>query len=221
MRVKLIAACAVTGVLATAGTAGAKPPPSAGAQPLSPTQAAALIGAPSLVSGSSVTRAVTPEEALAAAARPGATVSVAPGFSLEQAVGLAPAIDRAAASTASGLRTAGAMAAATGCAANVGSWQWGTWPYDQWITDTTYWCAVYGDHITYRSSSVGAGGTLCGVNSTGSALISGGIGYTWFVMRSSAVYSCPTVIPWITLHPSHYLDISRNAWGNSAIVGTS
>jgi hypothetical protein len=28
------------------------------------------------------------------------------------------------------------------------------------------------------------------------------------------------VIPWITLHPSHSLDVSRNAWGNSAIVAT-
>jgi hypothetical protein len=217
MRMKLLAAGVLAGLLMSAGTAAAKPP---GVQPLGPDEAAALIGAPSLVSGSSVTRAVTPEEALAAATRPGATVSVAPGLSLEQAVGVAPAGNRAGGSTTSGLRGAVATTAGTGCAANVGSWTWGTWPYDQWITDTTYWCAVYGDHITYRSSSVGAGGTLCGTNSMGNALISGGIGYSWFVIRSSAVYSCPTVIPWITLHPSHYIDISRNAWGNSAIVGT-
>ena len=40
-----------------------------------------------------------------------------------------------------------------------------------------------------------AGGTLCSTNWTGSALISGGIGYSWFVMRSSAGFACPTRDP--------------------------
>jgi hypothetical protein len=139
-------------------------------------------------------------------------VSVEPGLSLREAVGLG----------SSGATPSATVAAeaASGCAANAAWWQWGTWPYEQRITDTTYWCAVYGDHITYRSSSVNGDGTLCSTNWTGSALISGGIGYSWFVMRSSAGFACPTVIPWITLHPSHYLDVSRNAWGNSAIVAT-
>ena len=201
MRIKLLVAGAVTGLLATAGAASAKAPPAGGARPLPVAEATALAAAGG--SSGSTTWAVSAEEALAAASRPDATVSVVPGLSLREAVGL-------------GSTTV--VAAASGCAANAAWWQWGTWPYEQRITDTTYWCAVYGDHITYRSSSVTAGGTLCSTNWTGSALISGGIGYSWFVMRSSAGYSCPTVIPWLTLHPSHYLDVSRNAWGNSAIV---
>jgi hypothetical protein len=203
MRVKLLVAGAVAGLLATAGAASAKAPPAGGARPLPVAEATALAAAGG--SSGSTTWAVSAEEALAAASRPDATVSVVPGLSLREAVGLAPT-------------AAVAAEAASGCAANAAWWQWGTWPYEQRITDTTYWCAVYGDHITYRSSSVTAGGTLCSTNWTGSALISGGIGYSWFVMRSSAGYSCPTVIPWLTLHPSHYLDVSRNAWGNSAIV---
>ena len=209
MRVKLLVAGVLTGLLTTGGAAMAKAPPAGGARPLSPAEASAL--AASGFSSGSVTRAISAEEALAAASQPGATVSVEPGLSLREAVGLGSA----------GTTTAAVAAAdATGCAANAAWWQWGTWPYEQRITDTTYWCAVWGDHITYRSSSVNGNGTLCSTNWTSSALISGGIGYSWFVMRSSAGFSCPTVIPWITLHPSHYLDVSRNAWGNSAIIGS-
>jgi hypothetical protein len=205
MRIKLLVAGAVTGLLATAGAASAKAPPAGGARPLPVAEATALAAAGG--SSGSSTWAVSADQALAAASQPDATVSVAPGLSLREAVGL-------------GSTAAVAAEAASGCAANAAWWQWGTWPYEQRITDTTYWCAVYCDRITYRSSSVTGGGTLCSTNWTGSALISGGIGYSWFVMRSSAGFSCPTVIPWITLHPSHSLDVSRNAWGNSAIVAT-
>jgi hypothetical protein len=40
-------------------------------------------------------------------------------------------------------------------------------------------------------------------------------------MRSSAGFSCPTVIPWVTLHPSHYEDIARNSWGSTSEVGSN
>ena len=214
MRVKLLVAGVLSGLLTTGGAAFAKAPPADGPRPLPVAEATAL--AATGVSSGSVTRSVSAEEALAAASGPGATVSVAPGLSLREAVGLGSA----GATPGTSPSATAAAEAASGCAANAAWWQWGTWPYEQRITDTTYWCAVYGDHITYRSSSVTGGGTLCSTNWTGSALISGGIGYTWFVMRSSAGFACPTVIPWITLHPSHYLDVSRNAWGNSAIVAT-
>jgi hypothetical protein len=38
-------------------------------------------------------------------------------------------------------------------------------------------------------------------------------------MRSSAGWSCPTTFPWITLHPSHYEDVSRNVWGSTGYAG--
>ena len=173
MRMKLLVAGALTGLLATAGTTSGE----AAAGRRRPATSPGAGGCARRSAGARReqlgTRAVSPEEALAAASLPGATVSVTAGLSLEQAVGLAPA----AAKPATRAAAPGPSASdASGCAANVASWRWGTWPYDQWINDTTYWCAVYGDHITYRSSSVSAGGTLCGTNSTGSALISGGLG---------------------------------------------
>lgn len=114
-----------------------------------------------------------------------------------------------------------AAAENTACSANAAWRQWGTWPYEQRITDTTYWCAVYGGQITYRSSTASGSGTLCGSSWATSQLISGGIGYSWFVIRSSVGFACPTVVPWITLHPSHYEDISRNSWGSTAEVGSN
>lgn len=215
MRAKVLMAATavlVAVALVSAAAGGAqKPQPVPAPQLLPEAQAQALINAPAAIpSGGSVTRAVSAQEALAAASLPGASVSVAPGLSLQDAVGLAP------------VRSLSAVrrAAYTGCAANAAWHEWGTWPYEQRITDTTYWCAVYGDHITYTASSATGSGTLCGTEWTSSQTISGGIGYSWFVTRSRAGFSCPTVIPWITLHPSHYLDISRNAWGSTAEEGS-
>ena len=189
-------------------------------QPAAPAQAQALISAPAVVASGSSTRKVSAQEALSAASLPGAVVAVAPGFSAAQAVGLAPAVS-VSTSTASPIvkPVATTTAAVTACSANSQWSEWGTWPYQQRITDTTYWCAVYGDHITYTSSTTNGSGTLCGTSWTSSQTISGGIGYSWFVNRASAGFSCQTAIPWVSLHPSHYQDTSRNAWGSTALVG--
>jgi hypothetical protein len=193
-----------------------------GPQPVSPTQAQALISAPSPVTSGSTTRSVTAREALSAAALPGAVVAVAPGMSAAQAVGLAPAVSVSTATASSVVRPIGTtLAAATACSANSMWTEWGTWPYQQRITDTTYWCAVYGDHITYISSTTNGTGTLCSTGWTSTQVVSGGINYSWFVNRASAGFSCPTAIPYISLHPSHSQDTSRNAWGSTALVGTS
>jgi len=214
-------AVATTGLLAVLATVTFTATASAGQPQLLPAaQAEALVASTPTVQSGSVTRKVSAQEALAAAASPGATVSLAPGYSLTQAVGLAPEPAPAGAVPSPVVRPIGAAVNYVGCNANAAWHQWGTWPYEQKITDTTYWCAVYGDHITYTSSSVTATGTFCGTSWTTSQLISGGIGYSWFVMRSSAGWACPTVIPWVTLHPSHYEDVSRNAWGSTAEIGS-
>jgi hypothetical protein len=187
-------------------------------QPLPPDQAQALISAPSPVTSSSVTRRVSPQEAYAAATAGGASVYVAPGMTLAQAVGLTPTVG-VAAPTSPLVKPVIAAQVSTGCAATQSSWSWGTWPYEQTITDITYWCAIYGVVITSRSTTVTATGTFCGTGWTSSQLISGGVGYSWFTMRASAGWSCPTVIPWVILHPSHYLDTAHNDWGNSEQVG--
>lgn len=207
---------------ALAGVALVPTAAAGGPQPAAPTQAQALISAPAPVVSGSVTRAVSAQEALSAASVPGAVVSVVSGLSLVQAVGLAPAVSPST-TAASALRPIGVTTtatAATACSANAAWHEWGTWPYQQRITDTTYWCAVYGDHITYTSSSASGSGTFCGTEWTSSQIISGGIGYSWFVTRSRAGFSCPTAIPWISLHPSHYEDVARNAWGSTSEVGS-
>jgi hypothetical protein len=212
---------AVVGVLGALAAAALVPAASAGGgpQPLAPGQAQALVSAPAAVQSGAVTRSVSSQEALAAAALPGAVVSVTPGLSLLQAVGLGPAVS-VSTGASSALKPVAPAAAAVSCASNAAWHEWGTWPYQQRITDTTYWCAVYGDHITYTSSTVNGTGTLCGTAWTSNQIISGGIGYSWFVTRSSAGWNCPTVIPWVTLHPSHFEDISRNAWGSTAEVNS-
>jgi hypothetical protein len=197
-----IAASALLGAVLAAAAAAAPPR----AEPLPQAQAVALAGGPAAVSSGSVTRRVSAQEALAAAALPGALVAVAPGLSLGQAVGVAPAV----------------AAALTACSANAAWHEWGTWPYQQRITDTTYWCAVYNRHITYRSSSATGSGTLCATNYAASQLIGGGVGrgFTYFTVRSSAGFACQTVIPWITIHTNHHEDVKRNDVGRTTWVGT-
>jgi len=213
MKARVLTAVAAGAVIAA--TAALGPAASAGAgapRPLDPDTAAALVSATTAVSSGSSTRGVSPTEALAAALLPGAAVSVAPGVSLQQAVGVAGA--------AKGSTLPAATAGSTACWANAMWHQWGTWPYEQKITDTTYWCAVYPSRITYRSSSTTTDGTLCGTSWRSSQLIAGGIGFSWFTIRSSAGFSCPTAIPWVTLHPSHYEDVARTASGGTSLVGS-
>ena len=190
---KVLLAVATAAVVAVPAAPAAKP-----AKPLDPAQAQALASAPGYALPLTV-RTISKDEALAAMTQPGATTVVADGFSTPAA----------------------AVAAATGCTAWDSGWHWGTWPYDQNITDHTYYCAVTGDHITSRSTSVTAGGTLCGAESRDNWIVSGGIGYFWMVVHAQARFSCPTVVPWVSLHPTDWLETSYNAWGNAAQVNHS
>jgi hypothetical protein len=202
----LLAATAATlGSTAFAATGAAatldpSPPVTAdGPVPLSPDLAEALATAPAAVPSGEATTEVSPADALAASTLPGADTSTDPGLTPAEAVGLPG--DSSVSADASLLSTTRM------CWADKGWYEWGTWPYDQRLTQTTYWCAVYGDHITYRTTTVTTGGTLCSTMWRASALIGGGIGFPGMTIRASAGYSCPTVIPWLTLHPSRHLDI--------------
>ena len=181
------------------------------ATPLPPDQATALAGATPAVADGSSTSVVDGNAALAAANQPGAETSIEPGISPQAAVGLAPLTE---ANLVSPARPT--------CWANAMWHQWGIWPYEQKITDTTYWCAIYNNHITYRTSTTTASGTLCGVNWRAAALIGGGIGrgFTYFTNRASAGFACDTTIPWITIHTTHHEDVKRNDRGATTQVGT-
>lgn len=209
----LAAAVAALGGAAVAFADGSAPAALADdvATPLSPDDAAALVTAPGTASLSNTT-VVDPGTALAAASSPGAVTDVESDLTVAEAVGL----DQ----TQTAALLDGAAPTKTTCWSDAASGRWGIWPYEQKLTDTTYWCAIYGSKITYRTSSVTGGGTLCGLNWRASQLIAGGVGFPSFTMRSSAGFSCPTVIPWIVLHPSHYIDVRRNDTGGASIVGS-
>ena len=179
--------------------------------PLQPEQAATLANATPTVAGGSATSVVDGSTALSAALKPDAQTTIEPGITAQAAVGVAPLNEGNVVSPAR-----------PKCWANFSWHQWGTWPYEQKITDTTYWCAVYDNHITYRTSTTTGSGTLCGVNWRAGALISGGVGrgFTYFTNRASAGFSCATAIPWITLHRTHYVDTKRNDRGVSSQVGS-
>jgi hypothetical protein len=198
---------AVTAILVSAVPAVAD----LGIPPSPPNQAQALASAPADVPSGSSTSSVDGRTALDASASSGADTSIEAGISPEAAVGLAPLTEG---DTLSASRPV--------CWRNSAWSQWGTWPYQQRITDTTYWCALLGNHITFRSSMASAGGTLCGVQWHGIGLIGGGVGrgYTYFTNRASAGFSCQTIVPWITIHTTHHEDVKRNARGVTTFVGS-
>ena len=187
-----------------------------GPSPSAPDDAQALATATASVPSGSSTTAVDGQTALNASTLPGAATSVEAGVSTQAAVGLAPLND-----SDSGTNIASVPATRASCWASQAWHQWGTWPYQQRITDSTYWCAVFDKHITYRTSTTTASGLLCGVSWRASALIGGGIGpgFTYFTNRASANFTCQTAVPWIAIHTTHHLDTKRTDRGVTTEVG--
>jgi hypothetical protein len=185
-----------------------------GAVALAPDQAQALATASADEPSGSITSVVDGLAVLRASTLPGADTSMEPGVSPEAAVGLASPNETQVSAALTAVRTT--------CWANAMWHQWGTWPYQQKITDTTYWCAVPGSHITYRTSSTTASGLLCAIGWRANALIGGGVGtgFTYVTNRASAGFSCPTTIPWITIHTTHHEDIKRTDTGATTLVGS-
>jgi len=202
----LLAALTVTLGATTSARAVTEVPP-----PLPPDEATTLAAAAAVVPDGSSTQPADGSTALDAAALPEAQTSIESGISAQAAVGLAPLIEGNVISKSRPI-----------CWANYRWHQWGTWPYQQRITDTTYWCAVYNNHVTYRTSTTTASGTLCGVDWRAGQLIDGGVGrgFTYFTNRASAAFSCQTDIPWISIHRTHHEDVKRNDRGGTTVVGT-
>jgi hypothetical protein len=194
-----------------ARTHPAPPHTDSGAVPLSPAEAEALLTAPAAIPSGETATAVSPEVALAASTQPGTEISTESGSTPAEAVGLP-----AQTGTSSDF---GLLASFIMCWADRAWWQWGTWPYEQRITNTTFWCAAYGSHITYSATTVTTSGTLCSTNWRADQLIGGGVGFHGMTIRASAGFACPTVIPWLTLHPTHYLDVFFGDRGRAVIIG--
>jgi hypothetical protein len=198
VRKSLTAALVLGLALVPAATAGNGKGGGSLARGYTPEQAEALASAPGHSLGVSVTP-VSKQDALAAMTQAGAETTLAPGYATPQQ----------------------AVAAASGCASYVSGWGWGTWPYDQQVYDHTYYCAVTGDHITSVSTTVTTGATLCGTASTSHFWYSGGVGYSWVTVQAQATFSCPTAIPYLSLHPTDWLRTAYNDWGNAAQVAHS
>jgi hypothetical protein len=177
--------------------------------PLPSDQATALATAPTDVPSGSLTQAVDGQTALNASMDPAADTVIESDLTPQAAVGITDPNG-----TISPNRPT--------CWANSMWHQWGTWPYQQRITDTTYWCAVYNNHITFRTSTTTASGLLCGVDWRTGMLIAGGVGkgFTYFTRRSSAGFSCQTDIPWIAIHTTHHEDVKRTDKGVTTLVGS-
>lgn len=202
-----MALAAMAAILVSAGPAVS----AESAIPLQPDEAQTLATTPSGVTSGSSTNLVDGQTALDASKLPGADSSIETDISPSAAVGII-APDGSNALSATRPR----------CWA-VAAWhRWGTWPYEQKITDTTYWCAVVGSHITFRSSVTTASGTLCGVEWRTNGVIGGGVGryFTYFINRASAGFSCQTAIPWITLHTTHHEDLKHTDRGVTTFVGS-
>lgn len=195
---KVLIAIACLAALAAVPAAGAATEQSAGPRPVTPARAQVLASTPGYALGSSAVP-ISKSDALAAMEQPGAATVLAPGYATP----------------------AQAVAASTGCTAWQSGWGWGTWPYDQELYDHTYYCVVAGVRITSRSTNVTTGGTLCGTEYRDNWLSGGGIGYAWMVVHVQARFSCPTAVPFLSLHPSDWLETSYNDWGNAAVVGHS
>lgn len=158
----------------------------------------------------------TPSNPALAAALAGAPAAVASGSSTQ----LVPASSLPTPDAADAADAANAAVTPIWCWATALWHQWGTWPYEQRITDTTYWCALLDKSITSRSTTVTGTGTLCATNWTTNQLISGGIGYPWFTIQASAGFACPTVIPYITLHENRWVDVNRTDSGGTSEVSS-
>ncbi|HVA31835.1 MAG TPA: hypothetical protein VMU58_11255 [Gaiellaceae bacterium] len=211
MRAKVIigatAAALVLAVLPSAAAGG-------GPKPLPQANAEALASAPGHVAAPVVHR-VGAREALAAAAQPGAQTEVAPGLTVEQAVGLTAAADGVAP------RRLARTAASTICWNGQIHGSWGYWPYNQTVYDSTYWCAVSGGALSYRSTNVTHSATLCSGSGDYTFRISGGVGYTYVAYQVGASFTCPTDLPWITVYRSDWLDDEVNDYGSMFTYASS
>lgn len=100
---------------------------------------------------------------------------------------------------------------------------WGIIPYQQNVWEHRHWCANQpGGRLTYVSSSPHLGSHwLCDTSDPYDEPYSGGIGYGWVTRETGGNFSCPTIIPWISIHKSRWQRWMSNSWGNTKWVGHS
>jgi hypothetical protein len=207
-RTLVVSAVALTVAVAVAAAAlaGNGKGGGGGSASLTQAQAQAAMTAGSVSTGVA-TQQVSPAVVAAAAAQPGAVT-----------LGVIPAPDGTVPATPSAA-LAPLDATAVSCWAVNSGWTWGLAPYNQHLNDLTYWCAHYNAAITTVTTTPSASSLLCDSSASGGQVIGGGVGYRYVDEQVNGNWACPTVLPYITLHSSHYLQTSHNSIGSSQQIG--
>jgi hypothetical protein len=93
----------------------------------------------------------------------------------------------------------------------------GIFPYERSHHAATYWCAVYGQYLTYRRTDTrGDTNGFCSTTGTGSWKMGGGVYNRWVKVHTWSSFSCPTPW-WWSLHDTLWMNIAYNAWGSYAV----
>jgi hypothetical protein len=164
---------------------------------LSPKQARALINAPAS-NGSSAAQRISTQQVQQAASEVGAVVEVG--------------TSRA---------TTAAKAQKSTCWFGSVWTQWGLYPYQQRVTDNTYWCTRTGGVLTWRVTHVTMSSTLCSSDRSDNYKLQGGNGSKMVVTRSTGYFACQTIIPWVTVHTTRWEDAYRDGQPSQKIVQRS
>jgi hypothetical protein len=98
---------------------------------------------------------------------------------------------------------------------------WGTWPYQQVVTDHTYWCGPRGGNLTYRSTNVTHNGSLCNGSGDYSFRLSGGVGTPNVTVEAGAYFNCPTTIPFVSINKHRWIQTMYTSYGDALIVGAA
>ena len=93
----------------------------------------------------------------------------------------------------------------------------GIFPMERNHHAATYWCAVYGQYLTYRRTNTrGATNGVCSTTGTGSWKMGGGVHYRWVKVHTWSSFSCPSPW-WWTLNDTLWMNIAYNVWGTVAV----
>jgi len=96
----------------------------------------------------------------------------------------------------------------------------GTWPYNQETYLHVSWCGKGGRSgtITYRNMWTTHNGNLCSGYGDYANVVSGGVGYSQITIEGGAYFSCPTTIPWVTIHKHRWMQIRFFPDGSSRAI---
>jgi hypothetical protein len=89
---------------------------------------------------------------------------------------------------------------------------WGTWPYQQSVYQSTYWCAR-GGLLTYRSTSMESESSICARTDSDQQKVGGGVGYDYVVVHGWVSFSCTTIIPWAPTNTFRWANWLYHAMG--------